>query len=98
MGAITLSGLNVYPVKSAAGIALSTARVDPRGLAGDRRWVVVGGKRAGLPQRTPPRLALVSVAIALGAGPRVGAHWVLTAVWHNHNSRKAPGVRVWDDV
>jgi len=52
-------------------------------------------------QRRQPGLVFAagvrSVAIGheldgLGAGPRVGAHWVLTAVWHNHNSRKAPAV------
>ena len=64
MAAITLSALNVYPVKSAAGIALSTARVDARGLAGDRRWMVVDENRTFLTQRMHPRLALVSVAIA----------------------------------
>lgn len=64
MAAITLLALNVYPVKSAAGIALSRARVDARGLAGDRRWMVVDENRTFLTQRTHPRLALVSVAIA----------------------------------
>jgi uncharacterized protein YcbX len=37
MAAIELTGLHIYPVKSAAGIALMAAMVDARGLAGDRR-------------------------------------------------------------
>ena len=98
MGAITLSGLNVYPVKSAAGIALSTARVDPRGLAGDRRWMVVDEKRAFLTQRTHPRLALVSVAIA-GDGVILTAPWMpALTVPVPRPGATAIRVRVWDDV
>lgn len=62
MATITLSALNVYPIKSAAGVSLSTARVDARGFAGDRRWMVVDENRSFLTQRTHPGLALVSVA------------------------------------
>jgi uncharacterized protein YcbX len=68
MGAIALLGLTVYPIKSAAGISLSTAWVDARGLAGDRRWMVVDETRSFLTQRTHPRLALVLVA---GDGDRL---------------------------
>lgn len=37
----TLSQLYRYPVKSIAADALSSAEVEPRGLRGDRRWMVV---------------------------------------------------------
>jgi uncharacterized protein len=62
--AAVLSGLFVYPLKSAAGIALSRARIDARGIAGDRRWMVVDRSGVFLTQRTQPRLALVRVRIA----------------------------------
>ena len=39
--AITLTGINRFPVKSCRGEALTTATVEPWGLAGDRRWMVV---------------------------------------------------------
>jgi uncharacterized protein YcbX len=38
---ITLTGLRRYPVKSCRGEDLDTAVVEPWGLAGDRRWMVV---------------------------------------------------------
>lgn len=38
---ITLSGLRRYPVKSCRGEDLETALIEPWGLAGDRRWMVV---------------------------------------------------------
>ncbi len=97
MGAVTLSGLNVYPVKSAAGLALTVARVDRRGLAGDRRWMVVDGARAFLSQRTHPRLALVAAV----PWPR---RLVLTAPGMPPLTVASPPggalvpVRVWDDV
>ncbi|MCR6701951.1 MAG: MOSC domain-containing protein [Dokdonella sp.] len=39
--AIALRGLYLYPLKSCAPLAQSDAVVEPRGLAGDRRWMVV---------------------------------------------------------
>jgi uncharacterized protein len=36
-----LSQINIYPVKSCAGIALETSEVEPRGLRFDRRWMLV---------------------------------------------------------
>jgi len=38
---ITVRSLHVYPVKSAAGIALRKAEVGDRGFRGDRRFMVV---------------------------------------------------------
>lgn len=38
---ITLTGLRRYPVKSFRGEDLASATVEPWGLAGDRRWMVV---------------------------------------------------------
>ncbi|MCU1416419.1 MAG: hypothetical protein JWP32_593 [Schumannella sp.] len=38
---ITLTGLRRYPVKSFRGEDLDSARIEPWGLVGDRRWMVV---------------------------------------------------------
>lgn len=97
MGAVTLSGLNVYPVKSAAGIALTVARVDRRGLAGDRRWMVVDENRAFLSQRTHPRLALISVVPGPGRLVLSGPGMPPLAVASPPRGVTLP-VRVWDDL
>jgi uncharacterized protein YcbX len=55
----TLSALFVHPVKSCAGIALETSRLEPTGLAWDRHWIVVDRHGDMLTQRELPRLALV---------------------------------------
>lgn len=60
---LTLSGLYIYPIKSAAGIALSKAQITSRGLQYDRRWMVVDAKGKFISQRRFPRMALIGVSI-----------------------------------
>ncbi|MEO1593005.1 MAG: MOSC N-terminal beta barrel domain-containing protein [Cyanobacteria bacterium J06632_22] len=60
---VTLSALNIYPVKSAAGTGLSNAHVAPRGLQYDRRWMVVDAKGRFMTQRKHPRMALIWVTL-----------------------------------
>ena len=54
-----LSGLFVYPIKSCAGMAVQTRRLDATGLEGDRSYMVVDEDGRFLTQREEPRLALV---------------------------------------
>ena len=51
-----VSGIFVYPVKSTAGIAVSEARVEHRGMAGDRRWAVTDAFGDCLTAREFPKL------------------------------------------
>jgi uncharacterized protein len=53
-----LSALNVYPIKSAGGIAAREWEVDAFGLRYDRRWMVVDARGTMVTQRTHPCLAL----------------------------------------
>lgn len=62
----TLSGVIVYPLKSAGGIALDRARVGARGIDDDRRWMVVDEAGEFVSQRSHPRMALVRVRFAGG--------------------------------
>lgn len=56
---LTLSGLYIYPVKSARGIAVSSAHVGERGLDLDRCWMVVDSRGRQLTGREFPQLTLV---------------------------------------
>ena len=49
-----------FPVKSCRGESLDTATVEPWGLAGDRRWLVVDGEGAQVTARELPRMLLVT--------------------------------------
>ncbi|PMS33342.1 hypothetical protein B0G57_119106 [Trinickia symbiotica] len=60
----TISQLNVYPIKSCAGIALDSARLFSHGLAYDRHWMLVDGDGGFVTQRQLPRLALVTTELS----------------------------------
>ena len=63
---LRLTGINIYPIKSARGIALSEWETDAFGLRYDRRWMVVDESGTFITQRTHPRLALVQVKVGDG--------------------------------
>ena len=54
-----VTGIFLYPLKSAAAFAVQGAELDRLGLAGDRRWMLVDGEARALTQRQVPRLARV---------------------------------------
>lgn len=58
--AITLTGLHRYPIKSCRGHALGQAVVEPWGLAGDRRWMLVDDEGLVVTARKYPQLVLVT--------------------------------------
>ena len=94
---ITLSGLYVYPVKSARGIALQEATLTSRGLAHDRRFLVVDEAGVYLTQRELPQLARLSTAFA---GDALELTWEGLGVLHvplvpTTTARRR--VRVWND-
>lgn len=57
-----LSQITIYPIKSCAGIPLSTAEVKDRGFTMDRRWVLVDDDGLFISQRNTPRLGQVLVS------------------------------------
>jgi uncharacterized protein YcbX len=95
---VTLSALHIYPVKGLKGIGLAEARCTDRGLAHDRRWMVVDAGGAFLSQRNHPRMATVWTEISDGllalSAPDVSSVEVpLEAA----SSARMP-VRVWKSV
>ena len=55
----TIIALNIYPVKSCRGIALSIARIASTGFEHDREWLIVQPNGRFVTQREQPRLALI---------------------------------------
>jgi uncharacterized protein YcbX len=64
MDAPHLAQIWTYPVKSLGGGAHDAEAVEPWGLQGDRRWLVVDAAGTFLTQREHPRMALVHAAIS----------------------------------
>jgi uncharacterized protein len=54
-----LSAIHIYPVKSCAPLSPSEAVVEPRGLGGDRRWMVTDEDGAFLTARKFPQMTLI---------------------------------------
>ena len=56
---LTLRAINRFPVKSCRGQSLDEATVEPWGLAGDRRWMLVDDNGVQVTAREVPPLVLV---------------------------------------
>lgn len=55
-----LQAVHIHPVKSLAAYARSEAAVEPWGLDGDRRWMLVDAAAKAVTQRQRARMALIS--------------------------------------
>ncbi len=60
---LRLTDIYIYPVKSLAGIRVSEANIEMRGLQYDRRWVITDPEGLFFTQRTTPEMALIGTAI-----------------------------------
>ncbi|HVE57146.1 MAG TPA: MOSC domain-containing protein, partial [Pyrinomonadaceae bacterium] len=58
-----LSEINIYPVKSLAGISLKESKIERRGLEFDRRWLLIDKKNKFLTQREFPKMATIKPSI-----------------------------------
>jgi uncharacterized protein YcbX len=71
---ISLTAINIYPVKSCRPVSLERAGVTGIGLAEDRRWQVLGSEeRRGVTQRKHRTLALVQPTLLDDGGMRMSA-------------------------
>lgn len=97
-----LTGLNLYPVKSCAGIALREATVTAAGLMSqqihDREWMVVDAQGKFLTQRDHPKMALIVPHIK-GATLELNAPGIPPLELPLTLPNRAPTitVQVWDD-
>lgn len=97
----SVGALFVYPLKSAAGIAVDELTFDARGPVGDRRWMLVDAHGTALTQRELPRLALIQPSFLT---PDHNGAIRLDVVATNGIAVAPPthgfarDVRIWDDV
>ncbi|MCG8418251.1 MAG: MOSC domain-containing protein [Proteobacteria bacterium] len=92
---ITLSELNVYPLKSTRGLSVEVGYIERRGLRDDRRWMLIDSADRYLTQRQHPRLTLVDVTVSdsglvVSSGdrpnvsvPRGGGAAIWAQIWHD---------------
>ncbi|WP_298832158.1 MOSC N-terminal beta barrel domain-containing protein [uncultured Piscinibacter sp.] len=94
---VRIAGLNVHPIKSCAGIAMTEALVIETGLEFDRAWMVVDERGQFVSQRELPRMALVQpklrqLDMVLRAPGMLALHVSLDTV------ESAVEATVWDDT
>lgn len=63
MSDITLSEINIYPVKSLGGMSLDECAVEDKGLQFDRRWMLTNKDGEFFTQRELPLMATLNVAL-----------------------------------
>ncbi|MEV6124035.1 MOSC N-terminal beta barrel domain-containing protein [Streptomyces sp. NPDC052077] len=73
MGNARVQSIHVHPVKALRSVPLQEAVVEPWGLAGDRRWMLVDDGGRVVTQRERPRLALAAAELLPGGGIRLSA-------------------------
>lgn len=67
MSEVIVSEINIFPVKSFAGISLNDAIVEERGLKHDRRRMLIDEKGEFMTQREYPKMSLMSVVLENGS-------------------------------
>jgi uncharacterized protein YcbX len=65
----TIASVHIYPLKGCRAVDLSESAVEPWGLAGDRRWLLVDADYRFISQREHASLA--RLAVTYGPGPGV---------------------------
>ncbi|MBV9674090.1 MAG: MOSC domain-containing protein [Verrucomicrobia bacterium] len=60
---ISVKRIVIYPVKGCGGIDLKTANVEARGIAMDRRWMIVDNEGRFVSQRQLPGMAVIKPSI-----------------------------------
>lgn len=64
-GAVRVSELWVYPIKSLGGIGIEQATLLPKGFQYDRRWMLIDKDNQFMTQRLLPKLAQFRMSLAL---------------------------------
>jgi uncharacterized protein YcbX len=65
---VRLASIHIYPMKAGRAVDLDESRVEPWGLAGDRRWLLADEDGRFVSQREEPSLARVVVRHTPAAG------------------------------
>lgn len=100
MTVLTLTEIWIYPIKSLGGIRLKQAKVLEKGLAYDRRWMLVDKEGQFLTQRVHPQMALFKLTInndqlTITHTQKLSKHSILLKPSRIHELKE---VTIWDDT
>jgi len=94
---IQLSQISVYPIKSTAGIALSSSWVDELGLSFDRRFVLTDDNGQFITARTEPSLCLIQANLTATGLVLTAPDMPKLIINYQQLSDTYQNVVVWDD-
>jgi len=97
---LTLSEINIYPIKSLGGISLRSSEVEERGLKYDRRWVLVDESNTFFTQRDFPQMALIKVSVEKNGLMLSHKTKTIEALFvsFDFEHTKTDNVVIWDDT
>lgn len=100
---IKLTGINIYPIKSVAGLSLDRARLEKKGFAWDRRWMLVDEQGTFISQRSDPKLTRIQLEAApdqpeLILRDRIGRLEAIRLPLARPQHSESISVQIWDDV
>lgn len=93
-----ISALCIYPVKSLGAVSLREARVQPRGLEGDRRWMIVDTAGRFITRREAPVLAGIAISLMPDGGYRLRSDKGEAHLPQSFTKGKLQPVTVWGDT
>jgi uncharacterized protein len=91
-----LSEINIYPIKSLAGISLESSKIERRGLEFDRRWMLIDEKNKFLTQREFPKMATIKVEI-LNDGLQVSSDRNILVISLMPQNNATETVKIWSN-
>lgn len=93
-----LTDIIIYPIKSTAGVSLSDAWVEEKGLAFDRRFVVADLQGQFITARTEPRLTLIQALLIDGGMKLVAPGMPILTLSQAKILPNVQPVNVWKDT
>src|SRR4051794_28796915 len=94
---LTLTGIRIYPIKSLAAVTRVKARVLPKGLENDRRWMLVDERGVFMTQRVHTKMALFGVAETSRGYTITHQGESLTLPFDQGDASHPFEVEIWDD-
>ncbi|PCI62161.1 MAG: oxidoreductase [Gammaproteobacteria bacterium] len=93
-----LSQINIYPIKSSAGISLPTSMVENAGLALDRRFVITDMTGNFITGRTHPKITLIHCKLTMQGLQLNAPNMAELTINYQDFSRHYENVQVWNDT
>jgi hypothetical protein len=98
MNSAIVSSIDIYPIKSTAGISLSNAWVDQYGLSFDRRFVLTDHNGQFITARTKSKLCLISSSLTQGGLALTAPNMPSLMISYAHFSESYQKIHLWQDT